>query len=73
LNEINIVSKSLQILTSNLDTSTKLLKALQLFLTENRNNGYNVAKKEACDLANKLKIEPVFKIHRLRKKTNVWR
>lgn len=68
LNEVNIVSKSLQNPQTNLDTSTKLLKALQTFLNEYRNNGFDAAKKEACDLANKLKIEPVFKIHRLRKK-----
>lgn len=69
LNEvINIVSKSLQNRQTNLNTSTKLLKALQIFLTEYRNSGFNAAKREACDLANKLKIEPVFKIQRLRKK-----
>lgn len=54
LNEVNIISKSLQNPQTNLDTSTKLLKALQIFLTEYRNNGFDVAKNEACDLANKL-------------------
>ncbi|XP_060861822.1 uncharacterized protein LOC132938833 [Metopolophium dirhodum] len=49
LNEVNIVSKSLQNPQTNLNTSTKLLKALQIFLTEYRNNA---AKREACDLAN---------------------
>jgi len=68
LNEVNIVSKSLQNPQTNLDTSTKLLKALKIFLTKYRNNGFDAAKKDSCDLVNKLKIEPVFKIHRLRKK-----
>lgn len=72
LNEVNIVSKSLQNPQTNLNTSTKLLKALQIFLTEYRNNGFNAAKREACDLANKLKIEPVFKIQRLRKKKQMF-
>ncbi|XP_022169729.1 zinc finger MYM-type protein 1-like [Myzus persicae] len=72
LNEVNIVSKSLQNPQTNLNTSTKLLKALQIFLTEYRNDGFNAAKREACDLANKLKIEPAFKIQRLRKKKQMF-
>ncbi|XP_060878211.1 uncharacterized protein LOC132950689 [Metopolophium dirhodum] len=47
LNEVNIVSKSLQNPQTNLNTSTKLLKALKIFLTEYRNNGFNAAKREA--------------------------
>lgn len=59
---------SLQILQTNLETFAKLLKALQVFLTEYRNNGFEKAKIEANDLAKILEVEPVFKKTQLRKK-----
>lgn len=70
LSEVNIVSKSLQNPLTNLETSAKLLKALQVFLTEYRDNGFEKAKIEATDLAKVLEVEPlepVFKNTRLRK------
>jgi len=51
-----------------LETFAKLLKALQVFLTEYRNNGFEKAKIEANDLAKILEVEPVFKKTQLRKK-----
>lgn len=72
LSEVNIVSKSLQNPQTNLETSTKLLKALQVFLTEYRDNGFKKAKIEANDLAKVLEAEPVFKQTRLRKKKRMF-
>lgn len=55
-----------------METSAKLLKALQIFLTEYRDNGFEKVKIKTNDLAKVLEVEPVFKKTRLqKKKTNV--
>jgi len=72
LSEVNIVNKSLQNPQTNSETSAKLLKALQVFLTEYRDNRFEKAKIEANDLAKVLGAEPVFKKNSTtEEKTNV--
>jgi len=44
-----------------LETSAKLIKALQVFLTEYRDNGFEKAKIEANNLSKVLGMEPVLK------------
>lgn len=71
LQEINIVSKSLQSPMMNLDISTSLLNGLLVFL-EYRKNGFETAKSEANILAESLSIDAIFKQSRIRKKKKMF-
>lgn len=72
LQEINIVSKSLQSPMMDLDLSSNLLKGLLVFLEEYRINGYEIAKSEATIIANSFSVEAVFNQHRIRKKKKMF-
>lgn len=72
LQEINIVSKSLQSPMMNLDISTSLLNGLLVFLEEYRKNGFETAKSEANILAESLSIDAIFKQSRIRKKKKMF-
>lgn len=71
LQEVNIVSKSIQGPNTNLDTYATLLNALIKFMDEYRETGFNQAKLEAKELADSLEITTEFKIPRYRKKKNI--
>jgi len=70
--EINIVSKSLQSVTIDLDVSASLLNSLIIFLENYRENGYTLAKVKAEEIISPMGIEIKFKKNRIRKKTKMF-
>lgn len=69
--KVNIVSKSLQGIETDLSTSENLLKGLIVFFEEYREIGFEKAKLEANILAKSIDVPQIFKSNRLRKKARI--
>lgn len=72
LEKVNIVSKSLQNASIEIGTAVTLMKNVTDFLIDYRVNGFQKALESAKELANKLTVEPTFKIRRIRRKKKLF-